>query len=74
MKKLLYISALILAAVACSGTVDENAPEEYMAPFTLSVDKTEVEASGLDTVTFYLKDAYDRDILLDKKAMQSVNI
>lgn len=74
MKKLLYISALILAAVACSGTVDENAPEEYMAPFTLSVDKTEVEASGLDTVTFYLKDAYDRDILLDKKAMQNVNI
>lgn len=74
MKNLLYIPVLLLAAVACTGTVDENAPEEYMSPFTLSVDKTEVEADGVDFVTFSLIDSYGRDILQDKKAMQNVNI
>lgn len=70
----------ILLAAACSGQIDPEdeqpveIPEEYTAPFTLSVDKTEVEASGKDYVTFSLKDAYDRDLLLDKKALQSVNI
>ena len=69
-----------LLAVACSGQIDpederpQEIPEEYTAPFTLSADKTEVEASGQDLVTFSLTDAYGRDILLDKKALQSVNI
>lgn len=49
-------------------------PEEYTEPFTLSADRTEVEASGKDFVTFSLKDAYDREMLTDKKALQSVNI
>ncbi len=78
MKKLLYISALALMA-ACSGTVDPEddqviIPDEYTEPFTLSVDKTEVEASGKDYVTFSLKDAYDREMLADKNALQSINI
>ena len=79
MKKLLYIATIALAA-ACSGQIDPEGeqtveiPDEYTAPFTLSVDKTEVEASGQDYVTFSLKDKYDRDILQDKKALQSVNI
>lgn len=78
MKKLLYLSALALIA-ACSGTVDPEdeqviIPDEYTEPFTLSVDKTEVEASGKDYVTFSLKDAYDREMLGDKNALQSINI
>ena len=79
MKRLQYILAMVLAA-SCSGTIDpENqepvvVPDEYTEPFTLSVDKTEVEASGLDYVTFSLKDAYDREMLTDKEALQSINI
>lgn len=90
MKRLIYIVAAIFAACACSGTIDPEAdnggdtdkevviPDEYKdkyaEPFTLSVDKDEVEADGKDVVTFTLKDAYDRDILSDKRALQSVNI
>lgn len=76
---LLYFSAIVLAA-SCSGTVDpENQdpgiiPDEFTEPFTLSVDKTEVEASGKDVVTFSLKDAYEREMLEDKNILQSVNI
>ena len=77
-KTLLYIAAMVLAA-SCAGTVDpedqnQEIPEEYTAPYTLSADVTEVEASGHDYVTFSLKDAYGRDLLTDKKALQSVNI
>lgn len=70
----------MLSAVACSGFIDTNdsgdntVPAEYEGPYTLSVDKTEVEASGVDTVTFSLMDSHGRDILLDRRAMQSVNI
>ncbi|MBO5942209.1 MAG: Omp28-related outer membrane protein [Bacteroidales bacterium] len=76
---LLYISAIVLAA-SCSGTVDpENQdpgiiPDEFTEPFTLSVDKAEVEASGKDIVTFSLKDAYGREMLDDKNTLQGVNI
>lgn len=65
---------------ACAGTVDpddqnpQDAPEEYVAPYVLSADVAEVEASGKDSVTFTLTDAYGRNILADKKALQSVNI
>jgi len=75
----LYISAVLLA-VSCSGTVDpdnqqpDNIPEEYTEPFTLSADKTEVEASGKDYVTFSLKDAYGRDLMTDKNALQGINV
>ena len=85
MKKLLFIlSAAVLAA--CTGTIDpddqnqdQNQPEveipaEFTAPFTLSVDKTEVEADGKDCVTFSLKDAYGREMLEDMKTLQSINI
>ena len=81
MRHFLYISAALLVA-ACSGQIDpENEqpdpvviPDEYTAPFTLSADKAEVEADGVETVTFSLKDAYDREMLSDKKALQSINI
>lgn len=80
MKRLLYIFAMVLAA-SCSGTVDpENqepdviVPDEFTEPFTLSVDKTTVEASGKDFVTFSLKDAYGREMLDDKNTLQGVNI
>lgn len=74
MKNFYYILLLALAAVACSGNIDDNAPAEYVEPYTLSVDKTVVEASGMDTVTFSLMDSYGRDILLDRVALQNVNI
>ena len=76
MKKLIYTTVLLLAA-ACSGTVDTddtNLPEEYVGPYTLEADKTEVEASGADTVTFSLLDSYGRNILLDKVALQNDRI
>ncbi len=86
MKKIIYTAA-ILAIAACSGSIDPEQdgqnpdgtpdaeiPEEYVGPYTLSADKTEVEASGKDYVTFSLKDAYDRDLLTDKKALQRINI
>jgi len=80
-KTLLYIPVAILVA-ACSGTVDpentenpdQEIPEEFTEPFTLSADKTEVEASGKDFVTFSLKDAYGREMLEDKNILQSINI
>ena len=80
MKKLLYISALALMA-ACSGTADPEddqpvleIPDEFTAPFTLSVDKPEVESDGVDVVTFSLKDAYDREMLSDMKTLEKINI
>lgn len=77
-RTLLYLSTILLAA-ACSGTLDDSdktgdIPEEYTEPFTLSVDKAEAEASGTDYVTFSLKDAYDREMLTDKKALEHINI
>ena len=69
----------MIAFAACSGTVDpedeipqEQIPEEFTEPFTLSADKTEVEASGKDVVTFSLKDAYGREMLDDKNILQGV--
>lgn len=87
MKRYITILSVLFAALACSGTIDPEdtnnpdnnggqteIPEEYTAPFTLSVDKVEAEASGEDVVTFSLKDAYDREMLTDRKALQSINI
>ena len=79
MKRILFISAIALLA-SCSGTVDPEdqgqveLPDEFTEPFTLSADKTEVEASGKDVVTFSLKDAYGREMLDDKNILQGVNI
>ena len=70
---------MVLAA-SCSGTVDpENQepvdmPDEFTEPFTLSADKTTVEANGKDIVTFSLKDSYGREMLDDKNTLQGVNI
>ncbi len=84
MKKSLLFAASLFALISCGGTIDPDntggngqtpeVPEEYVGPYTLKADRTEVEASGADYVTFQLLDAYERDILLDNKALQSVNI
>lgn len=79
MKRLLIYMSAILFATACSGTIDDSdntgdIPEEYVEPFTLSADKTEVAASGSDYVTFSLKDAYGRDLMADKSALQRINV
>lgn len=52
----------------------DQIPDEFVAPFTLSSDISEVEADGLSIVTFSLKDKYDREMLDDKKTLQNVNI
>ncbi len=71
MKKTIYIAAALLATCACDPVENYG---EYAAPFTLSADRTEVDASGKDYVTFSLTDANGRDILLDRDALQKVNI
>jgi len=83
MKKFIYIAA-IMALAACSGTIDPeqggegtgtgDIPEEFTAPFTLSANLEEVEADGQEFVKFSLKDKYDREMLEDKRTLQSVNI
>ena len=60
------VEKLHLGNNARRGSVDPDnqgqgdAPDEFTEPFTLSVDKAQVEASGKDIVTFSLKDAYGR--------------
>ena len=49
-------------------------PDAFTEPFTLSVDKDEVEADGVDCVVFSLKDAYDREMLTDMRTLEKVNI
>lgn len=83
MKKFFYIAAMMVFA-ACSGTIDPeqggegtgtgDIPEEFTAPFTLSANLEEVEADGQEFVKFSLKDKYDREMLEDKRTLQSVNI
>lgn len=87
MKRIIHITFSLLAIAACSGTIDpeqngnggnENTevqiPDEFTAPFTLSADKTEVEADGADAVTFSLKDKYGREMLDDKNTLKDINI
>lgn len=80
MKRTVYIAAAFMMMTACSGHIDPAVteepviPEDYEGPYTLTADKTEVEASGKDYVTFSLLDAYDRDLMVDEKALQNVKI
>lgn len=46
----------------------------YIEPYTLSVDKTQIEASGVDYINFSLKDAKGRDILTDTEELHKVSI
>ncbi len=78
-KSLLFLSTALFALASCHGNIDGGGdtpvtPDEFTGPYTLAADKTEVEASGSEYVTFQLLDAYGRDVLVDKKALQSVNI
>lgn len=69
---------------ACSGTIDpeqnengtpdQQMPEEFVGPFTLSADTQTVEADGVSEVTFSMKDKYGREMLEDKKTLQNINI
>lgn len=82
MKRISLYFAAIFCMAACSGTVDPEGgdvnnqvmPDEYVEPFTLAADKTEVDANGEDYVTFSLKDSFGREMLQDKNALQSINI
>lgn len=64
MKKILYIFAAI-AAVSCSGGAGD-ASYAPVAPFILSVDKTEIESDGKQTATFIITDA-DGKVLTDNE-------
>ncbi len=66
MKRLLYIALALVAIYSCEKTDPQK--------LTLVVDKTTVEASGQDHVTFQLLDSTGVDILSDRKALQYVNI
>ena len=74
MKKILFFASVLMALASCHGTGGEYVPDEYVAPFTLEVDKAQIEASGSDWVNFVMKDSYGRNILEDKYALQRVNI
>ncbi len=68
MKKTFTILAVLAAFCSC-----DNEPVDY-GKLTLIADKTEVEASGNDYVTFQLLDADGNDLLADRNSLQSVNI
>ena len=55
MKKIIYIFAAI-AAVSCSGDAGDTSYAP-VAPFTLSVDRTEIASDGKQTATFIITDA-----------------
>lgn len=72
MKKILNWSlclALAAGLAACSGDSndDPNGPsgKDPVAPFTLHVDKTEIEADGKDTATFTVTDANGTELTSD---------
>ena len=56
MRKLFFISVVAMAAAACDKGGDA-VEVETKAPYTLSVDKTQIESDGKDAVTFILTDA-----------------
>ena len=65
MKKILFILAAV-AAVACSGEAGESyAP---VAPYTLSVDRTEILSDGKQAATFIITDAEGK-VLTDNPDM-----
>lgn len=63
-----YAATTLMAAAAimwgCSGTIDPEtgADETPTEPYTLSVDKTEIEANGSDAATFRITDANGLDL------------
>ena len=74
MKKTIYILAALFL-MSCSGSNEgPEIPDAYVAPFTLSADKQEVEADGVSVVTFSLKDNYGRELLDDRSVMPYISI
>ena len=68
MKKIIYILAAF-AAVSCSEGVGDSSYAP-VAPFTLSVDRSEIESDGKQVATFVITDA-DGKILTDNSDLLS---
>lgn len=69
----------IAAFAACSGNIDSEqggdvVTGDFEAPFTLSANMDVVEADGKTSVEFSLKDKYGREMLDEKRTLQSINI
>lgn len=80
MNKILNLgfAALLLAGMtACSGSSNDEPdtpkPSDIQAPYTLSVDKQEIEADGKDVVTFTVTDA-NGNVLTDAAHIGDVTI
>lgn len=69
-----YMFVLPLLAVSCSGyqDPDELKSGEPVSPFTLSVDKTEIESDGKDVATFTITDA-DGMVLTDDEHIRNTS-
>lgn len=61
-----------VAFVACGSKTDEPADDKPIpegSTFTIEVDKTTIEADGVDTATFIVRDAQGNDVLLDASTL-----
>lgn len=59
------VAAAALTAMSCTGTIDDNTdnpfnPEE--TEYTISVDRTQIEADGKEVATFTIRDASGNDV------------
>ncbi len=72
----IILAAAALTFVSCRGNIDNNGdtPSTGNEGLTLVADKTTVEASGKDYVTFQLLDENGTDLLKDRTSLQSINI
>ena len=71
MKRFLYTIAA-LAAISCSDGADETSVP--VAPFTLSVDRQEIESDGVQTATFTIVDANGLVVTDNSSLMGKVHI
>ena len=65
MKKIIYILAAF-AAVSCSEGVGDSSYAP-VAPFTLSVDRSEIESDGKQVATFVITDAEGKILIFSQK-------
>ena len=69
-----YAAITVTTEDAEKTAICDVAVYKYVEPYTLSVDKTQIEASGVDYINFSLKDARGRDILIDTEELHKVSI